>query len=314
MPSFANPSRRSRLPSGGAGSNRCRILTLDGGGTKGFQTLGVLKEIETMVGGPLCGHFRLIYGTSTGACTGAFLALGARVDEIVAFYRQHIPTVLRERTPAAKSAALREFCRTAFGRQDFSAFRIGVGIMCTDWRREEPVVLKSNSIPPGLGCTIAQAVQASCSAYPLFETSRIRPDGSGMLELVDGSYCANNPVVFAIAEAIAAFRQPPSQLRVVSIGVGTYAAPNYHGLGRLVHLLKSASVLQKTLGINTESMEQLRRTLFPDVATVRINDHFGQHGLAVDFIEADVRKFDLLFQCGRRSFARHEKAVRSLVL
>lgn len=75
------------------------------GGTKGFETLGVLKEIETMLGGPLYRHFRLIYGTSTGACTAAFLALGARVDDIAVFYRQHIPPVLRERTPAAKAAA-----------------------------------------------------------------------------------------------------------------------------------------------------------------------------------------------------------------
>lgn len=27
-----------------------RVLTLDGGGAKGFYTLGVLKEIEAMVG------------------------------------------------------------------------------------------------------------------------------------------------------------------------------------------------------------------------------------------------------------------------
>ena len=28
----------------------CRILALDGGGAKGFYTLGVLKEIEAMLG------------------------------------------------------------------------------------------------------------------------------------------------------------------------------------------------------------------------------------------------------------------------
>ena len=28
----------------------CRILSLDGGGAKGFYTLGVLKEIEAMAG------------------------------------------------------------------------------------------------------------------------------------------------------------------------------------------------------------------------------------------------------------------------
>lgn len=31
----------------------CRILSLDGGGAKGFYTLGVLKEIEGMLKCPL---------------------------------------------------------------------------------------------------------------------------------------------------------------------------------------------------------------------------------------------------------------------
>jgi patatin-like phospholipase/acyl hydrolase len=34
----------------------CRILSLDGGGAKGFYTLGVLKELEGMLGAPLQGQ------------------------------------------------------------------------------------------------------------------------------------------------------------------------------------------------------------------------------------------------------------------
>jgi hypothetical protein len=38
-----------------ASPNVCRILSLDGGGAKGFYTLGVLKQVEAMLGGePLC--------------------------------------------------------------------------------------------------------------------------------------------------------------------------------------------------------------------------------------------------------------------
>jgi uncharacterized protein len=307
VPHFPHP------PPGGIGSACCRVLALDGGGTKGYQTLGVLKEIETALGVPLCQHFDLIYGTSTGACTAAFLALGSQVDQIVSFYRQHIPTVLRERTPHAKSEALQSFCQTAFGARGFSMFRTGVGIMCTDWRRERPVEFKTGSVPPGMGCSIAQAIRASCSAYPLFEPCQTKLGKLGTVELVDGSYCANNPVVFAIAEAITGLKRPRSELRVVSIGVGTYPAPTYHGFQRLIHLLRGVGVLQKTLSINTESMEQLRQSSFPDVTTVRINDHFGQHGLAVDFIESDEQKLDMLFRCGRRSFARHERALRSVL-
>ena len=293
--------------------DRCRVLSLDGGGIKGFQTLGVLKELETTVGVPLGQHFHLIYGTSTGACTAAFLALGARIEDIVAFYRQHIPIVLQERTPGGRSAALRAFCRAAFGRQDFSAFCTQVGIVCTDWQRGRPVVLKTGSSPPGLGCTIAQAVQASCSAYPVFSSSRIRLHGLGRRELVDGSYCANNPVLFAIAEAITGLKQIHSNLRVVSIGVGTYSAPDYRGLMRLLHMVNGVGVLKKTFHINTESMDQMRADLFPDMHAVRINDHFGQHVVAVDFIHSDVKKFDLLFRCGRRSFARHDGALRAIL-
>ena len=43
------------------------VLTIDGGGSKGFYTLGVLKEIEAMIGCPLYQKFNLIFGVSTGA-------------------------------------------------------------------------------------------------------------------------------------------------------------------------------------------------------------------------------------------------------
>ena len=53
-----------------------RVLTLDGGGAKGFYTLGVLKEIEAMVGCPLHQKFDLVFGTSTGAIIASLIALG----------------------------------------------------------------------------------------------------------------------------------------------------------------------------------------------------------------------------------------------
>ena len=63
-----------------------RVLTLDGGGAKGFYTLGVLKEIEAMSGCPLHEKFDLIFGTSTGSIIAALIALGKTVEEILALY------------------------------------------------------------------------------------------------------------------------------------------------------------------------------------------------------------------------------------
>ncbi|KAB2911137.1 MAG: patatin, partial [Dechloromonas sp.] len=60
-----------------------RVLTLDGGGAKGFYTLGVLKEIEAMLGCPLYQKFDLVFGTSTGAIIASLIALGHNVDSIL---------------------------------------------------------------------------------------------------------------------------------------------------------------------------------------------------------------------------------------
>ena len=59
-----------------------RVLSLDGGGAKGFYTLGALMEVEALVGRRLCEKFDLIYGTSTGAIIAALLGLGKSANEI----------------------------------------------------------------------------------------------------------------------------------------------------------------------------------------------------------------------------------------
>src|ERR1700755_3158067 len=83
-----------------------RVLSLDGGGAKGFYTLGALKEIEALAGNPLCQTFDLIYGTSTGAIIAALLGLGKSVDEIKALYQQHVVTIMSRWLPARKTSAL----------------------------------------------------------------------------------------------------------------------------------------------------------------------------------------------------------------
>ena len=65
-----------------------RILALDGGGAKGFYTLGVLKEIEGMLNCPLYKRFDLVFGTSTGAIIGSLVALGYGIDEIHDIYKK----------------------------------------------------------------------------------------------------------------------------------------------------------------------------------------------------------------------------------
>jgi patatin-like phospholipase/acyl hydrolase len=64
-------------------SSTLPMLTLDGGGSKGMYTLGVLNELEAAMSRPLCECFSLIYGTSTGAIIAALLGLGTPVKQIL---------------------------------------------------------------------------------------------------------------------------------------------------------------------------------------------------------------------------------------
>jgi predicted acylesterase/phospholipase RssA len=303
-------------------SDPCRILSLDGGGAKGFYTLGVLKEIEALSGRPLCECFSLIFGTSTGGIIAALLALGHGVDDVHKLYKDHVPAIMGRRTRRGKSAALAHLAKTIFGDRTFADVKTGVGIVATRWEHEKPMIFKGSvaqahgrrsTFVPGFGCTIADAVRASCSAYPFFEKAIVTTGNGDEVTLIDGGYCANNPTLYAIADASVALQKPLSALRVVSLGVGVYPEPPRWSTWFLKRFVVSVQLLQKTLNVNTLSMEQLRTILFKDVRAVRINDTFERPEMATDFLESDLKKLNLLYQRGGESFASHEAALKELL-
>jgi predicted acylesterase/phospholipase RssA len=303
-----------------------RVLSLDGGGAKGFYTLGVLKEIEAMVDCPLWQKFDLVFGTSTGAIIAALVCMGKSVDEIHALYKEHVPKVMKATKPADKSAALKELGEKVFGDAKFDAVKTTIGIVATRWMIERPMIFKASiaqahgrtgTFQPGFGCTIADAVRASCSAYPFFERTTVVTGAGDSVELVDGGYCANNPTLYAIADATIALKVRRDDLRVVSLGVGVYPEPKL-GIFSMMYWAKryllSVQLLQKTLEINTQSMDQLRHILFKDIPTIRISETFDRPEMATDLFEHDLVKLNLLRQRGVESFAREEANLRKFLL
>ncbi|MCU4180172.1 patatin-like phospholipase family protein [Bosea sp. BH3] len=302
----------------------CRILSLDGGGAKGFYTLGVLREIEGLVGCRLHEKFDLIFGTSTGAIIASLLALGHSVEEIHVVYKQYVPTIMKQKTPAEKSAALARLAVEVFGDAKFDAVKTGVGVVTTKWEIERPMIFKGNiaqahgrvgTFVPGFGVTIAEAVQASCSAYPFFERKTVTTAAGDHIELIDGGYCANNPTLYAIADAMIALKVPREHIRCVSVGVGVYPEPKP---GLMMWLAKkylvSVQLLQKTLEINTQSMDQLRDILFKDIGTIRISDTFEKPEMSTDLFEHDLKKLNLLRQRGADSYAAREAMLRNYLV
>lgn len=193
-----------------------RVLTLDGGGAKGFYTLGVLKEIEAMLGCPLYQKFDLVFGTSTGAIIASLIALGHNVDSILELYRTHVPTVMSQKNAPTRSMALKKLAAEVFGDATFNDVKTGIGIVTAKWLTERPMIFKGNvaqahgrvgTFIPGFGVSVADAVKASCSAYPFFERTIVKTSMGEEIELIDGGYCANNPTLYAIADAVKALKE-----------------------------------------------------------------------------------------------------------
>ena len=301
-----------------------RILSLDGGGAKGFYTLGVLKEIEGMLGCPLYQCFDLIFGTSTGSIIGSLIALGYEIDEIHGLYRKYVPDVMKPARKHARSVALAKLARDVFGSATFEDVKTGIGVVATKWIIEKPIIFKGSvrqahgraaTFVPGFGVPIGKAVQASCSAYPFFLRQKLKMPGGDKLEVVDGGYCANNPSLYAIADAVAALGKSDEDIRLVSVGVGVYPEPKGRWYWRVVRkYLLSVRLLQKTMEINPQSMEQLREVLFRKIKTVRISDSFNQPEMATDFMEYNLAKLDVLWQRGRDSFASRETVLREYLI
>lgn len=302
----------------------CRVLSLDGGGAKGFYTLGVLKEIEGLINGPLYKRFDLVFGTSTGAIIAALIVLGYSVDEIHDLYKAHVPTVMKKRSPRARSAALAELANEVFGTKTFSDVKTGVGVVTTRWLTERPMIFKGSiaqahgrkgTFVPGFGVTIADAIEASCSAYPFFQRKKVTTAANDVVELMDGGYCANNPTLYAIADAVVALQNPRQNVRVLNVGVGVYPEPKpSFKMWFAKKYLVSVQLLQKTLEVNTQSMDQLRDILFKDIQTIRISDTFERPEMATDLMEHDLTKLNVLRQRGSESFAAREAQIRALLL
>lgn len=302
----------------------CRILSLDGGGAKGFYTLGVLREVEGLLGGPLYKHFDLIFGTSTGSIIASLLALGYEVEAIHKLYCEHVPKVMSKRFAKGRSAALKELGDEVYLGKTFEDVKTGLGVVTTKWQIETPMIFKGSvaqahgrvgTFKPGFGCTISEAVQASCSAYPYFKRQVLHTAMGDRVELVDGGYCANNPTLYGIADAVAALKYAPKDCRVLSIGCGNYPKPKEEWYKRLYRrVLPTLPILDKTMAINVASMEQLRIILFKDVQTVCINETFERPEMATDLFEHNLKKLNELRQRGAESFAKREDDIKKLLL
>lgn len=299
-------------------TSRFNILCLDGGGAKGFYSLGFLRELEAAVGVPLASHFHAIYGTSTGAIIASLLGLGKSAVEALKLYEENVPRILGAKGPANKSAELKSVADKLYNSSKWSDFRTRIGIVATNWTQEKPLIFKNKSdaahgmkatFVPGFGCTISEAVRASCSATPFFEPCVLDLKNDGRIEARDGGFCANNPSLFALSDALNPVAILPANIRLLTVGVGHYPEPKRSWIKQKIQKLPSLHILQKTLDISANTTEIQTRLLLPQVPHIRVSDRFESPELAMDFLESDLGRLNLLVQKGRDSFSARETEI-----
>ncbi|ECG5959211.1 patatin, partial [Salmonella enterica subsp. enterica serovar Baguida] len=95
---------------------------------------------------------------------------------------------------------------------------------------------------------------------------------------------------------------------------GIYPEPKPGLLMRIAKKWLAVQLLQKTLEINTQSMDQLRDILFKDIPTIRISDTFERPEMATDLLEYNLDKLNTLRQRGRESFGAREAQLREFLI
>src|SRR5690606_22250794 len=298
------------------------ILVLDGGGSKGVYTLGVLKELELKLGSPLCDHFGLIFGTSTGSIIAALIGLGHKISEIEDLYLSLIPEIMGKGSRSGKSAAMEDQAKKVFGNRKFDSFKTNIGIVALNYETQMPIIFKTNieqahgmkqSFKAGFGCTIETAVRCSSAAYPFFDKMKIKTENHGEIAVIDGCSMANNPTLYSVIDAYKALGYQESKSHLLNVGVGEYIEKSSGIRSKILRKFGFLQFVERVLTANTKSNTLLAKLLFPELDMLRISDSFPEPKHGTNMFESDSKKLNKMIQLGRSSYAKYEKEIIKLL-
>jgi patatin-like phospholipase/acyl hydrolase len=222
-----------------------RLLSIDGGGIRGIIPALVLAEMEMQTNKPVCEHFDLIAGTSTGG----ILALGLTVPnskgkprykarDLVALYeanghhifsrtiwhRIHSGWGLREEKYPAEP--LEGILKDYFGDARLDASLTEVFVTAYAIERRCPFFFRSvrakkkSEYGESYNFLMREAARATSAAPTYFEPYQLQSldEENDYYALVDGGVFANNPAMCAYADARILW--PGDKLILVSLGTG----------------------------------------------------------------------------------------------
>lgn len=230
-------------------SKKFRILSLDGGGIRGYLSIKILENIEKELNResrktiPIGERFDLIAGTSTGAIIAGLLAQGKSATEICKMYKDDIPIIFGKKMKRAfpfnifpfslvlskyKSIELEAKANEYFGDTTFGDLKTDLLVTSVDITNMSLRLHKSDYLQRNHGRKselLSKAILASTAAPAYFKVAR----GLNHSDyLIDGGVVANNPSLIAMIDALQFERKskrnkekPSSISDIVLLSLGT---------------------------------------------------------------------------------------------
>ena len=209
--------------------NTFRILTLDGGGTRGIYTAQLLAKIEQAFHTQIGTCFDLIAGTSTGSIIAGAAVSDIPMQDIVQLFETETPHIFRRRwyriplfLSKYPSQKLAQILAAHIPATPLSEIEIPLMITSSEISKSEAHIFRSSYgnrdseiAPTDRDVSLRDAILASCAAPTFFA-----PKSLNNFLLADGGLWANNPSTIAFTEALSAFGKDTCEVRMLSVGTG----------------------------------------------------------------------------------------------
>lgn len=305
-----------------------RVLSIDGGGTRGLVALQTLHRLENLTGKPIYQLFDYICGVSTGAILAFMLGVfQIPLSECEALYRKLGSDVFKQNVivGTVKMGWSHAFYDSQIWEEMLKQ-RMGPSLMIdtakdpncpkvaavsTVVNRGLPLkayVFRNYNFLPGVrshylgSCQhkMWQALRASSAAPGYFQEYVL---GSDLHQ--DGGLLINNPTALAIHECKCLWPNTPVQC-VVSLGTGRYETAGKSSSGtytslktKLTHVISSAT--------DTEEVHTMLDALLPPNTYFRFNPHMSED---IPLDESRPERLNFLQAEGQRYLERNEPKLK----
>ena len=196
------------------------VLSIDGGGMKGYVPCSVLVALETLAGKPCYEIFDGFAGTSIGGILACLLASGKPAKDALEFFTSDGPKIFGRQQflghngifrPRYAANPIEDCLKARMGNLKLSDLKKSLLVPAFDLAAYQPYFFKS----PGhdVDYYLWQVARATSAAQTYFPAYKLE----GKV-LWDGGNIANNPSVCALAEALRLW--PGETFRVLSLACG----------------------------------------------------------------------------------------------